>query len=129
MRTNGDSWTLQKEGERTVIVIEDTPPPSTSAKAALPPPIPVPTPSFSSVAPKRAKYSATNTAASGVAGYANYTPATTTAYNTFPQAGPSNYAQAPSNGYPPANGATTRKVSGAKRKYNEVNDPATAVSY
>ena len=145
-RTAGESWSLQKEGDRQVIVIEDTPPPpahsyngqyqqqqpaaSTSSRAAN-----ASSAAGPSHAAKKPRYNGTAPAA-----YANGAlPSTNSAgpklnpppaaYQVNQLAGPSNWG-APSRGASATNPAPApRKAVGqsTKRKYNEVNDPSTAV--
>lgn len=146
-RTAGESWSLQREGDRQVIVIEDTPPPtahsyngqyqqqqpaaSTSSRAAN-----ASSAAGPSHAAKKPRYNGT-----GPATYANANgapPSTSSAgpklnpspaaYQVNQLAGPSNWG-GPSRGASATNPASApRKAAGhsTKRKYNEVNDPSTA---
>lgn len=141
-RTAGDSWSLQREGERHVIVIEDTPPPASSAgpsgstRTGYPPPaIPQNLHASNPGNPaKRPKYTQSNSAASSTQHYQQqqqqqsypYPPVPPNGYqvNHVQIAGPSNTTTFPD---PVAQPVTTRKVSGAKRKHGELTDPATAV--
>ena len=115
-RTAGDSWSVQRDGERTVIVIEDTPPPALfSSKTAVAMPS-APNGTSLDYNTKRTKYNG----ASAKSANASYPEL---AVNNLTAPGPSNYASLPDG----VKSISSKKASGSKRKYNEVNDPATAV--
>ena len=119
MRTAGVSWSVQKEGDRNVIVIEDTPPPGTVASTS-----------------QAIAHSTTNTTATSKRARPNGTTAQSSAtaayhpsYATYNAQQSSNTAYHPPPQAESSTAAASRKASGAKRKFNEVNDPATAVSH
>jgi hypothetical protein len=123
LRTAGESWSLKREGDKQVIIIEDTPPPSASSSTSNKLAAPAVAGQAGASAAKRVKYNGTTTSARSSNAYPDY------AANNA-QASTSNYAPLAS-GAGKADGipsTSTRKVSGAKRKYNEVVDPAAAVS-
>lgn len=133
IRTAGDSWSLQRDGEKTVIVIEDTPPPTTSTNVAS---------TRTSAIASSSRLPAANGAPNKrvkVGGYPQSNDVYASSYQQ-PNYGvdtlsiAAHPATASTSAYhPDASAAAStsnanRKVSGAKRKFNEVNDPATAVS-
>jgi len=156
-RTAGESWSLQRDGERTVIVIEDTPPPGASASSSTAyntrPAAGYPAAAGTA---KRAKYNGSSSSSAATATAtgtvtANGLPLPSNAYvqpapaplpRVYPPsgssyqvnnaiAGPSAYSNLsfpPNNPAPPqaSSSSNARKVSNQKRKYNEVNEPATA---
>lgn len=105
LKTAGESWSIQREGDKNVIVIEDTPPPVAGSSTAGP--------------AKKARtngHTANNAYQLNNLHYSGINPA----------AGTSSSAYAPSSYVAPVSQAK-KAAPTAKRKFNEVNDPAAAV--
>jgi len=116
----GSSWSILKEGDKQIIVIEDTPEPEAGSSTAIPA-ANTSRPSTANAPLKGTKKARTN----------GYNPADAYQVNNlhYPPpnpAGPSSSSAYAPSAYPvaPAKAST----SSGKRKYNEVNDPSAAVS-
>lgn len=115
------SWSILKEGDKQIIVIEDTPEPEAGSSTAIANTTTTSRPSTANVSSKskKARTNGYNPTDGYLVNNLHYPPPN--------PAGPSSssaYA-APSYAVAPAKAS----ASSSKRKYNEVNDPAAAVSY
>lgn len=123
LKTAGESWSIKNEGDKQVIVIEDTPEPapgtSSNANAAT-----------SSSRPSTAS---NQTAARGTKkARANGYPSEAYQLNNYHYPPPSANPVASSSTVLPLPAYTGGRVSTTtqgKRKHNEVNDPSAAVSF
>lgn len=121
LKTAGDSWSIKNEGDKQVIVIEDTPPPTAGSSSTAT--IQHSRPSTASTSTKGAKKARPN-------GY----PADAYQVNNlhYPPpnlAGTSSSSAYAQSSYAPVAPAKASAASSGKRKYNEVNDPAAVVGY
>ena len=120
-RTAGESWSVQHDGNRQVIVIEDTPPPTSSTSSNV---RAAPAAQSSTTNPaKKARYNGAYSNNGNNSPYVSTGLPPQASYQVNQLAGSSSWAVPP-----PATVRNPVQVSSSKRKYNEVNDPSTAVS-